>query len=132
MDELYPDGQQLDLGGGFCIDGWKGLGSVQMWKRTCSRGAAEGAVLEMSMGIGVMVMRRHRHQQGRRGRAQIQQERGSARRHEAYGHISSKQQHDQQEAGQSIASLTIYEMFAHTPLTPLDRIMSPAIGDRQI
>jgi len=57
----------------------------------------------MIVGIGVMVMRRY----GRRCGAQFQQKRGSARRHEADRHVSSKQKHHQQEAGQKIASLTI-------------------------
>lgn len=69
------------------------------------RSTAERAVLEMGMGLRMVVMCRHRHRRCRG--AQLQQKRRPARRHEADGHISPKQQHRQQDAGRKVLSPTI-------------------------
>jgi hypothetical protein len=80
-----------DLTGRFIAD--------EMRNRPRSRSAAKRAMFEMIMYVRVMVqMMRHlcRETYG----TYLQLKRRAARRHKTNGHISSKQKHRQQEAGQ--------------------------------
>lgn len=97
--QSYAQAQELecdhrledDLTGRFIAD--------EMPDGPCSRSAAKRAMFEMIMYARMMVqMMRHlcRETYG----TYLQLERRAARRHETNGHISSKQKHRQQEAGQ--------------------------------
>ena len=74
-------------------------------------------------------MRRHRHRQRGCCGAQFQQKRRPTRRHETNGHISPKQKHYQQEAGQLIASPTIYSMCAHTQYAQCQSVFRSTSGN---
>ena len=80
-----------DLTGRFNADG--------MRNRPRSRSAAKRAMFEMVMYARVMVQMM-RHLRRETYGTNLQLKRRAARRHETNGHISSKQKHRQQEAGQ--------------------------------
>jgi hypothetical protein len=71
----------------------------EMRNRPRSRSAAKRAVFEMVMWARVMV-HKMRHLRGETHGTYLQLERRTARRHKADWHISSKQKHRQQDAGQ--------------------------------
>ncbi len=80
-----------DLTGRFIAD--------EMRNRPRSRSAAKRAMFEMIMYVRVMVQMM-RHLRRETYGTYLQLERRAARRHKTNGHISSKQKHRQQQAGQ--------------------------------
>ncbi len=97
--------RRIDGDEGFRDRGRRRFESGKERNRSCGRCAAEGAVLEMRMRscvrsrvVVVQVGARHRRRIDRG--TQFQQERGSARRHEADRHVGAEQQQGQHDAGQ--------------------------------
>lgn len=101
MGALRPDAQAQGFESHRYLgsDGPRKFKSNQVRNRAGGRSAAERTVIEMGVRSARMVMmRRHRHR-GCRG-TQFEQKRRPARRHEADGNVSAKQQHRQQDAGE--------------------------------
>ncbi len=97
--------RRIDGGEGFRDGGRRRFEGGKERNRSCGRCAAEGAVLEMRMRscvrsrvVMVQVGAKHRRRVDRG--TQFQQERRSARRHEADRHVGAKQQQGQHDAGQ--------------------------------
>lgn len=117
MGALRPDAQAQGLESHRYpgSDGPRKFKSDQVRNRAGGRSAAERTMIEMAVGSGrVVMMRRHRHR--RCCGTQFQQKRRPARRHEADGNVSAKQQHRQQDAGEDVLAPTIGRMFRHTEL----------------
>lgn len=68
--------------------------------RSRTGGTAKWAVLEMLVNSRVVVQMMRKHSCRKPRRTYFQQKRRTARRHEADGHVRSKQKHRQQEAGE--------------------------------
>jgi hypothetical protein len=109
---------------GFEFDGFESsylagrLENDELGSGACGRSAAERAIREMSVRSRMLVMAMmERHAEGARHRgcrrAQFQQERSPAGRHEADGHIRPQQQHRQQNAGQYVVSPTVERRWFH-------------------
>ena len=96
--ELYAEVQCFERDRGLRNDGRRRCKGDEVRNRTSGRSTAKRAVLEMSVCSRVLMcmMRGHLHLV-RRG-TRFQQERCAARRHEADGHVRTKQQDDQQQA----------------------------------
>jgi len=98
--ELYAEVQRFERDEGLRNDGRRRRKGDDVSNRTNGRSTAKRAVLEMSVRSRVVVpmMRGHLHLV-RRG-TRFQQERRTARRHEADGHVGPKQEDYQQQAGE--------------------------------
>jgi hypothetical protein len=72
--------------------------------RTGRRSTAKRAVIEMSVCSRVVVPMMRRHMRLVRGGTRFQQKRRTARRHEADGHVGTKQENHQQQAGEQVSS----------------------------
>jgi hypothetical protein len=98
--ESEPESQGFERGEGLRNDGRRRRKGDDVSDRTGCGSTAEGAILEMSVRsrVVVLVMRRHLHWV-RRGTG-FEQKRRTACRHEADGHIGTKQEDHQQQAGE--------------------------------
>jgi hypothetical protein len=98
--ELYAEVQRFERGEGVRNDGRRRRKGDDVSNRTDGRSTAKRAVLEISVRSRVVVpmMRGPLHLVRRWTR--FQKERCAARRHEADGYISTKQEDYQQQAGE--------------------------------
>lgn len=97
--QWYAQAQGLECDHGLGNDLTGRLIADEMRDGPRSRSAAKRTMFEMIMYARVMVQMM-RHLRRETYRTYFQLKRRAARRHEANGHISSKQKHRQQEAGQ--------------------------------
>jgi hypothetical protein len=98
--ENYDQSQGLECDKGLRNDGRRRFKGNDVRNRPRGGGAAEWAVLEMTVRSRMVMprVRGHRHWIG--GGTQLQQKRRAARRHEANRHIGAKQQGYQQQAAE--------------------------------
>jgi hypothetical protein len=98
--EIYAQSQRFERDEGLRNGGRRRRKGDDESKRTGGGRTTEGAVLEMSVRSRVVMgmMRGHLHLVGRGAR--FQEERRTARRHEADGYISTEQEDYQQQAGE--------------------------------
>ena len=113
--EIYAEAQGFEGDEELRSDGRRWRKGDDVSNRAGRGSTAEGAVFEMRVGsrVVVLMMRRHLHRVGRR--AQFEQKRRTAGRHEADGHIGAKQKDDQQQAAEQVSSPGIKQMFPHMP-----------------
>lgn len=97
--EIYAQSQGFERDEGLRSDGRRGRKGDDVSNRTSRRSAAKRAVLEaMCARVVVSMMRRHLCLVG--AGTHFQKKRRTARRHEADGHVGTKQEHHQQQAGE--------------------------------
>jgi hypothetical protein len=102
--ETDAQSQGFECDEGLREDGRRRFKGDDVRNRSRGGSAAEWAVLEMTVRSRMVMprVRGHRHLIGRG--TQFQQKRRAARRHEANRYIGAKQQGDQQQAGEYVAS----------------------------
>jgi hypothetical protein len=97
--EIYAQSQGFERDEGLRNDGRRRRKGDDMSNRTGRGSTAKRAVLEtVCSGVVVPVMCRHLRLVCRG--TQFEQKRRTARRHEADGHVGTKQEDDQQQAGE--------------------------------
>jgi hypothetical protein len=97
--ELYAEVQRFERDEGLRNDGRRRRKGDDVGNWTGAGSTAERAVLEMAVRSRVVVLVTRWNMRLVRRRARFQQKRRTARRHEADGYISTKQQDSQQQAG---------------------------------
>jgi hypothetical protein len=98
--ELYAEAQRFERDEGLRNDGrWRRKGD-DVSNRTGGGSTAKRAVLEMSVRSRVVVPRMRGHLRLVSSGTHFQQERRTARRHEADRHVGTKQEDYQQQAGE--------------------------------
>jgi hypothetical protein len=98
--ELYAQPQRFERGEGLRKDGRRRRKGDDVGNRTGCGSTAEGTILEMSVRSRVVMLMMRRHLHRVRRRTQFEQKRRTACRHEADGHVGTKQEDDQQQAGE--------------------------------
>jgi hypothetical protein len=97
--EIYAQSQGLERDEGLRNDGRRRRKGDDMSNRTGRGSTAKRAVLETVCSRVVVPMMRRHLRLVRRG-TQFEQKRRTARRHEADRHVGTKQEDDQQQAGE--------------------------------
>ena len=98
--ELYVEVGGFERDGGLRHDGRRRRKGDDVCNWTCGGGTSERAVLEMSVRSRMVVPMMRGHLGLVCRGTQFQQERRTARRHEADGHVGTKQEDYQQQAGE--------------------------------
>jgi hypothetical protein len=97
--ELYAQSQRFERDEGLRNDGRRRRKGDDVSNRTSRGSTAKRAVLEMSVRSRVVVSMMRRHLRLVCRRTHFQQKRRTARRHEADGHVGTKQEDHQQQVG---------------------------------
>jgi hypothetical protein len=88
-------------------DGCRGFKGYDVRNRTGGRRATKRTVCELRVASRVVVLVVRGHWGGNGCGTELQQKRRTTCRHEANGHVRTKQEHDQQEAGHQVAPATV-------------------------
>ena len=94
-------------------DGCRRFKGDDVRNRTGGRRATKRTVCELGVTSRVVVRVVRGHWGGNGCGTELQQKRRTTGRHEAHGHIRTKQKHDQQEAGHQVALATVEEASPH-------------------
>ena len=98
--EMYPESQAFECDEGLRNDGRRRRKGDDVRNRAGSGRTTERAVLEMSMRSRMVVPMMRGHLALVCRGTHFQQKRHTARRHEADGHVGTKQEDHQQQAGE--------------------------------
>jgi hypothetical protein len=94
-------------------DGCRGFKGYDVRNRTGGRRASKRTVCELGVASRVVVRMVRGHWGGNGCGTELQQKRRATCRHEAHGHIRTKQEDDQQEAGHLVALATVEKASPH-------------------
>jgi len=94
-------------------DGCRGFKGYDVRNRTGGGRATKRTVCELGVASRVVVRVVRGHWGGNGCGTELQQKRRTTCRHEAHGHVGTKQEHDQQEAGHQVAPATVEWALPH-------------------
>jgi hypothetical protein len=94
-------------------DGCRRFKGYDVRNRTCGGRASKRTVCKLGVTSRVVMRVVRGHWGGNGCGTELQQKRGTTCRHEANGHIRTKQEHDQQEAGHQVAPATVEKALPH-------------------
>ena len=111
--EIDAESQGLECDEGLRDDGRRRRKGDDVGNRTGARSTAKRAVLEMGVRSRVVMPGVRGHLRLVSGRTRFEKKRRTARRHEADGHISTKQENHQQQAGEEVLPPGMMSLFPH-------------------